>query len=131
MPRNGSAHELRTEPPGSARPNPEPVKAEARRLDAPSFYAASAQVLVSGNDATLLFSRPHPAILPDGSLAPVPMRETVALVQMSIAGMKDLALILTDMVRRVEQQTGVIQSELSGPSGFALAGANKRASNGH
>jgi hypothetical protein len=115
----------------STAPNPEPVKAEARRLDAPVFYAASAQVLVSGNDATLLFSRPHPAILPDGSLAPVPMRETVALVQMSIAGMKDLALILTDMLRRVEQQAGAIQSELSGRSEFALSGVSKRGSNSH
>jgi len=50
---------------------------------------------------------------------------------MSIAGMKDLALILTDMVRRVEQQTGVIQSELSGRSDIALSGANKRGANGH
>jgi hypothetical protein len=115
----------------SAAPNPEPVKAEARRLDAPTFYAATAQVLISGNDASLLFARPHPAVLPDGSLAPVPLRETVALVQMSIAGIKDLALTLTDMVRRVEQQTGLTQSELSGRSDFALAGANKRGANGH
>lgn len=78
MPRNGSAQELRTEPSGSARPNPEPVKAEARRLDAPTFYAATAQVLISGNDASLLFTRPHPAVLPDGSLASTPLRETVS-----------------------------------------------------
>jgi hypothetical protein len=131
MPRNGSAQEPGTDPPGSTAPNPEPVKAEARRLDAPTFYAATAQVLISGNDASLLFTRPHPATLPDGSLASTPLRETVALVQMSIAGMKDLAQILTDMVRRVEQQTGVIQSELSGRSDIALSGANKRGANGH
>src|ERR1041385_402220 len=128
MPRNGSAHELRTEPPGSARPNPEPVKAEARRLDAPTFYAATAQVLISGNDATLLFTKPHPAILLDGSLASSPMREMVAIVHMSIAGMKDLGLIVSDVIRRVEQQTGEIQSELSRPLGFAVAGANRRRS---
>ena len=50
---------------------------------------------------------------------------------MSISGIKDLALILTDMVRRVEQQTGVINSEVSGPSDFALSGISKRGSNSH
>jgi hypothetical protein len=108
-----------------------PVGAGARRLEAPSFYAATAQVLISGNDATLLFARPHPAILPNGTLAPVPMRETVALVQMSIAGVKDLALMLTDVVSRIEQKTGEIPSELTLQSGLGSRATNKRRSNGH
>lgn len=130
--KNGSVQEPAvTEASGSPEPNREPVNAEARRLDAPTFYAAAAQVLISGNDASLLFTRPHPAMLPDGTLASAPMREPVALVQMSIAGMKDLALILSDMVRRIEQQTGEIQSELSGRSNLAVPTVSKRQSNGH
>jgi hypothetical protein len=85
----------------------------SQRLDAPCFYAATAQVLISGNDATLLFTRPHPAVFPDGSLAPAPMPEPVALVHMSIASLKDLVMILGDVIYRVEAQSGEIRSQLT------------------
>jgi len=49
-----------------------------RRLDAPFYYAANAQILISGNEVNLLFTRPHPAVLPDGNLAPAPLRESVS-----------------------------------------------------
>jgi hypothetical protein len=129
--RNGAMEEPRSEASVSREPKSEPVGAGARRLEAPTFYAATAQVLISGNDAILLFTRPHPAILPDGTLAPVPMRETVALVQMSLAAMKGLTLILSDVVKRVEQQTGEIHSEPTVHSNLAPPVANTRRSNGH
>lgn len=44
-----------------------------KRLEVPSYYAASAQVLISGNDATLLFTKPHPAMLPDGTVSATPL----------------------------------------------------------
>ena len=124
MPRGKGTEEPRTEAPPPSHDDP-------RRLEAPSFYAATAQVLISGNDATLLFTKPHPAMLPDGTLAPVPLREPVALVHLSIAGLKDLALMLADIVNRVEQKTGEIVSELSPPRGSGMAVASKRRSNGH
>src|SRR5947208_3579119 len=71
-----------------------------RRLEAPFFYAANAQILISGNSATLLFTRPHPAILPDGNIAPTPLREAVALIEMSLAGLKELAKAAADLIRQ-------------------------------
>jgi hypothetical protein len=86
-----------------------------RRLEAPFYYAASAQILLSGNDATLLFTRPHPAILQDGNLAPVPLREPVALIQMSLAGLKGLSRAAAEMIRQIEERTGEIQTEFTRP----------------
>ncbi len=112
-------------------PTSAPATTSARRLEAPSYYAATAQVLISGNDATLLFTRPHPAMLPDGTLASVPIREPVALVQMSIAGLKDLALTLNDIVNRVEQKTGEIHTELTQIKDLDRSVGKPRKSNGH
>ena len=86
-----------------------------RRLEAPFFYAANAQILISGNSATLLFTRPHPAILPDGNIAPTPLREAVALIEMSLAGLKELAKAAADVIRQIEErnadgQTNATQS---------------------
>ena len=81
-----------------------------RRLEAPFFYAANAQILISGNSATLLFTRPHPAILPDGNIAPTPLREAVALVEMSLAGLKDLAKAAADVIRQIEERNADAQT---------------------
>jgi hypothetical protein len=77
-----------------------------RRLEAPFFYAANVQILVSGNSATLLFTRAHPAILPDGNIAPTPLREAVALVEMSLDALKELSKAAADVIRQVEERTG-------------------------
>jgi hypothetical protein len=74
-----------------------------RRLEAPFFYAANAQILISGASATLVFTRPHPAILPDGNIAPTPLREPVALVEMSLAALKELSRSAADVIRKIEQ----------------------------
>jgi hypothetical protein len=86
---------------------------DRRRLEAPFYYAANAHILLSGNEATLLFTRPHPAILQDGNLAPVPLREPVALIQMSLAGLKSLSRAASDMIRQIEERTGEIQTEFT------------------
>src|SRR5436305_2057501 len=75
-----------------------------RRLEAPFFYAANAQILISGNSAMLLFTRPHPAILPDGNIAPTPLREPVALIAMSVDELKELSKAAADVIRQLEQQ---------------------------
>jgi hypothetical protein len=87
-----------------------------RRLEAPFFYAANAQVLISGNSATLLFTRPHPAVLPDGNIAPTPLREPVALVEMSLAALKELSSSAADVIRKVEERSAEVPSH-SMPSG--------------
>ena len=74
-----------------------------RRLEAPFFYAANAQVLISGNSATLLFTRLHPAVLPDGNIAPTPLREPVALIEMSLPALKELSRAAADVMRKAEQ----------------------------
>jgi hypothetical protein len=76
------------------------------RLELPFYYAANAQILISGHDASLLFTRPHPAILPDGNLAPVPRREPVALIAMSVAGLKELSQAAAQVIRQVEERNG-------------------------
>jgi hypothetical protein len=52
----------------------------------------------------LLFTTPHPALTEQGDLAPQPINEPVALIHMSVAGLKDLSMVLTDLVLRCEQQ---------------------------
>ena len=81
-----------------------------RRLEAPFFYAANAQILISGNRATLLFTRPHPAILPDGNIAPTPLREAVALVEMSLDALKELSKAAADVIRQVEERNADAQT---------------------
>src|SRR5438477_12962202 len=81
-----------------------------RRLEAPFYYAANAQILISGNSATLLFTRPHPAVLPDGKIANEPLRELVALVEMSVAALKDLSRAAAEVIRQVEEQTSETQT---------------------
>jgi hypothetical protein len=88
---------------------------DRRRLEAPFYYAANAHILLSGNEATLLFTRPHPAILQDGNLAPVPLREPVALIQLSLAGLKDLSRAAAEMIRQIENRTGEIKTEFTRP----------------
>ena len=75
-----------------------------RWAGAPSYYAANAQILISGNDGSLLFTRPQPAILPDGNLASAPLQEPVALVAMGIADLKGLSKAAADVIWQLEQQ---------------------------
>ena len=90
-----------------------------RRLKAPFFYAANAQVLISGNSATLLFTRPHPAVLPDGNIAPTPLCEPVALVEMSLAALKELSTSAADLIRKLEERSAETPP-LSMPSGSGI-----------
>jgi hypothetical protein len=89
---------------GRAAPVPTAQHNSLGRLEAPFYYAANAQILISGHDASLLFTRPHPAVLPDGSLASAPRREPVALIAMSVAGLKELSEAAAEVIRRVEER---------------------------
>jgi hypothetical protein len=76
-----------------------------RRLEAPFFYAANAQILISGASAMLVFTRPHPVLLPDGNIASTPLCEPVALVEISLAALKDLSRSAADVIRKIEQRS--------------------------
>ena len=91
---------------------PHPKVAKSKRLDVPAFYAAGAQILVSGNDASLLFTTPHPMVTPEGELATKPLNEPVVLIHMSLAGLKELSTVAADIARRIEQ-AGSFQSDVS------------------
>jgi hypothetical protein len=105
---------------GPVKPSSAAPLTQWRRLEAPFFYAANAQVLISGNSATLLFTRPHPAILPDGNIAPTPLREPVALVEMSLAALKELSSSAADVIRKMEEGAAeMIPHSL--PSGNGIA----------
>ena len=93
-------------------PAPKPKAAKPQRLDVPTFYAAGAQILVSGNDASLLFTTPHPMVTPEGELATKPLNEPVVLIHMSLAGLKELSTVAADIARRIEQ-AGSFQSDVS------------------
>jgi len=105
---------------GAVKPSSAAPLTQWRRLEAPFFYAANAQVLISGKSATLLFTRPHPAILPDGNIAPTPLREPVALVEMSLAALKELSSSAAEVIRKVEEGTAEMTPH-SIPSGNGIA----------
>ena len=103
---NGSTTQLRPE-----RGTQQHTMSKSQRLDVPSYYAASVQVLVSGNNLSLLFTTPHPAITEQGDLVPLPINEPVALIHMSRAGLKDLSIILTDTVFRLEGHASPVRKK--------------------
>jgi hypothetical protein len=80
------------------------------RLEAPSYYAANAQILIHGECAMLLFTRPHPALLPNRNIAPGPLREPVAIIEIDLGALKNLSQATAEAIRRVEgesRQTGM------------------------
>ena len=75
-----------------------------RWVGAPSYYAANAQILISGNDGSLLFTRPQPAVSPNGKLTSAPLQDPVALIAMSVADLKGLSKAAADVIWQLEQQ---------------------------
>jgi hypothetical protein len=45
----------------------------------------------------------------------VPLREPVALIQLSLAGLKGLSRAAAEMIRQIEDRTGEIQTEFTRP----------------
>ncbi|MBS9720051.1 hypothetical protein JYU29_05030 [Tianweitania sp. BSSL-BM11] len=95
--------------------NPEqdmPAGAMIERVNAPFFYASTIQVAVASNDVSMIFARPHPVVMRNaheeihGATS-----EAVAIVAMSIQNIKDLSILLGDLVGKYEDEFGVIQTE--------------------
>lgn len=99
---------------GAAPPGQPPVPLDQLRvIEAPTYFASALQVIRAGNDFTLLFQRPRPATLPDGSPAPIAIAEPVALLQVSSATLKDISVLLQHMVAQLEQDYGPIETDFT------------------
>jgi hypothetical protein len=89
---------------------PEDV-ANLRPLEAPRLYASSFQLQGSGNDFNLILQRGSPTQNPDGSIHPaISKLETVAVLTMSPASVKDLHLLLGTQIEHHQQQYGAIET---------------------
>ncbi len=91
--------------------SPEAAAATATPINAPLFYANAMSVFLAGNDATITFARPHPAIVPglkEGQSAAI--TEPVAIIQMSVQTLKDLYLAIKIQVDRYEEKFGEIET---------------------
>ena len=75
-----------------------------RRLEAPSYYAEDAQILMHGDSAMLLFTRPHPAVMPDRNIAPTPLREPVTTIGMNVQALADLSNTIDAAIQKIEEQ---------------------------
>jgi hypothetical protein len=82
-----------------------------RRIEAPTFYVTTCTILAAGNDATLVFTRPAPAVMPDGSAAPVAISEPVVILQMSLHSLKDTAVLLGNQIPKIEEAVGPLETD--------------------
>jgi hypothetical protein len=85
------------------------------------------QLSRAGNDITLIFQRPHPAVVRDGNLASLALGEITAIVHMSASTMKDLSIVLDDAVGQYEATFGKIETDFTRrrQEEHAAAGAKK------
>lgn len=86
------------------------IAASATPIYGPVANAASSLVIQAGNDAMIVFSRPHPLLL-NGAFANLAMNETVAVIHMSMAGLKDLHLAVEENLEIYEKANGPIISD--------------------
>src|SRR5689334_5412966 len=52
----------------------------------------------------LLFTRPHPAVMPDRNIAPTPLREPVTMIGMNVQALADLSNAIDAAIHRIEEQ---------------------------
>ena len=94
-----------TNNPSVGEPQPAAPLTAQHRLEAPSYYAANAQVLVHGESAMLLFTGTQQVMLSNGNIAPRPLRDPVAIIQMNVHGLADLSKATADVIWQIEQQS--------------------------
>jgi hypothetical protein len=93
-----------------AREKQQITAADVQRVEAPSFYASTIQVTLAGNDCIIVFTRPHPAVKPDGGHASVAISEPVAIINLSMASVKDLSVLLAGLIKNYEAENGAIET---------------------
>ena len=79
-------------------------------IEAPSAYATTINVQGTGNDFTLLFSRPWPARDKSGAIANLAKIQITSMVTMSPQTAKDLVKLLGDAVQKHEEEYGEIKT---------------------
>ena len=82
-----------------------------RAIEGPVVNAANSFVIHVANDAIIVLGRPTPLIMPNGIFANVATTETVAIIHMSMAALKDLSLAISDNIQLYEAAHGEIQSD--------------------
>ncbi len=76
-------------------------------ISAPTFRADTFHAICTQTDAYIVVNRAHPCKSENGELAPFMAQETVAVMTMSIATLKDLSAILASQVAEYERKTGL------------------------
>lgn len=89
--------------------------AKVEPVEAPTFFASGIRVGVSPTECNLTFQRGRPAqVVRDGQvIADVGTMENVAVIQMSVGGLKDLTLLLQQQIAKYEDDWGPIETEFS------------------
>jgi hypothetical protein len=79
---------------------------EIRKVEVPTYFASNVNVSKIANDANLMFARWVPTVRADGTPSSVAIAEPVVLIQMSLGTLKDLSLLVSDMVAQIERDSG-------------------------
>lgn len=99
------------EPPQAAVPTPDNL-ADLAPLQVPTYFGASFQTLVAGNDAMLIMASPRPAVSKSsGQPTNWAIQIPVCAWQMSIHSLKDLSIVVNDLVSKYEADKGIIQTD--------------------
>jgi hypothetical protein len=85
----------------------------AKPIEGPVANASTSVVMQAGNDALLVFGRPRPLFGSDGQMANFAVTETVAMIHMSVASLKDLHWALGVNIDAYEKIHGKIVTDAS------------------
>jgi hypothetical protein len=83
----------------------------------PEWYAAGVQLVWAGNDVQLIFTKP--VVLGDvvhgvpRMSQGVAIIESVGMVRLSIATLKDISILLAEQVAKRESEVGVIETDFT------------------
>ena len=100
--------------PAAGAPGPDIIPQNVSLINVPIFYTSMMNIFLAGNDATLIFMRPHPAIsaeMKEGTA--LALSEPVAAMQMSMQTLKDLYLAIKLQIEPYEKDFGEIQTTYS------------------
>jgi hypothetical protein len=78
------------------------LAAQGKEIQGPVANAGGAIVIQAANDAMLIFNRPHPLII-NGQFANIATSETVAIIHMSLATLKDLHIAIGEAIEIYEK----------------------------
>jgi hypothetical protein len=85
--------------------------AGSKEIQGPVANAANTIVMQAANDAIIMFTRPRPLLTADGQFSNVAAAETVAVIHMSMATLKDFQWAIGEQVRLWEEGHGEIVTD--------------------